>query len=75
MDWTDEERAAWLAARRRGDSGEDAFDTYDNDDHDEAEGDDDDVTPLRDECLNCGAPVTSANGSVTAEGSICDRCL
>lgn len=58
MDFTDEERRAWHAARR----------------NDNAESDDWTDGEAGDTCLHCGCPVGSGNGVVTQDAAICDVC-
>ncbi|WP_142633850.1 hypothetical protein [Sphingomonas sp. IC081] len=74
MPFTDEERAAWLAAKRAGVEHE--FDVEvdtaaDFEHHPDVSGDDFSL-PLV--CLHCGCPFSFDEGSVGEEAAICDSC-
>lgn len=58
MDFTDEERRAWHAARR----------------HDSGDSDDGSEGEPANVCLHCGNAFGSGDGVVTEDAAICDVC-
>lgn len=74
LPFTEEQRAAWLAAKRAGMEHEFDPGTHTAADfEDEWVGLDDDVS-IALECLHCGCSFSSGEGSIGEEAVICDTC-